>query len=190
MMDEINRLILSELHKNGRVTLKSLEKTTGYTSMGIKKRIDKLVDEGAIKITALLNARYFKLCAAVILIETDGPETIDRIIKRFENCPRIVNLFTTVGGYNLVAIVVAENQETLESISIEKCSLRSEKGIRRSEFLIIRDYNYNPFIPVNNENSHKKLNKPPCTVECKPCPRYDADACMGCPATTYYKGSL
>ncbi len=158
--------------------------------MGIKKRIDKLVREGAMKITSLLNARHFKLCAAVILIETDGPETIQRIIKRFENCPRIVNLFTTIGGYNLVAIVITENQETLESISIEKCSLRSEKGIRRSEFLKIRDFNYNPFIPVNIENPLKKVNKPPCTVDCKPCTRLDTDACVGCPATTYYKGSL
>jgi len=158
--------------------------------MGIKKRIDKLVDEGAIKITTLVNARYFKLCAAVILIETDGPETIDRIIKRFEDCPRIVNLFTTVGGYNIIAIVVAENQETLESISVEKCSLRSEKGIRRSEFLIIRDYNYNPFIPVRQEIVEQRRDKPPCSVECKPCDRYNSDNCLGCPATTNYKGTF
>jgi len=189
-MDEINRVILTELNKNGRVTLKALEEKTGYTSMGIKKRIDKLVEEGAIKITTLMNARYFKLCAAVILIETDGPETIERIIKRFENCPRIVSLFTTVGGYNIVAIVMAENQETLESISIEKCSLRSEKGIRRSEFLQIRDYNYDPFIPVKAEIAEQKMDSPPCMVECKPCNRYNSDCCVGCPATTYYKGTL
>ncbi|HME56531.1 MAG TPA: winged helix-turn-helix transcriptional regulator [Candidatus Lokiarchaeia archaeon] len=189
-MDDINRMILTELYKNGRVTLKALEKKTGYTSMGIKKRIDKLVEEGAIKITTLMNARYFNLCAAVILIETDGPETIERIIKRFENCPRIISLFTTVGGYNIVAIVMAENQETLESISIEKCSLRSEKGIRRSEFLKIRDYNYNPFIPVKTEIAQQEMDNPPCMVECKPCNRYNSDACVGCPATTYYKGQL
>lgn len=162
----------------------------GYTGMGAKIRVDKLLRENAIKISAQLNLKHFKLCAAVVLIETDGPETMQRLLKRFEDCPRVLHIFTTIGGYNMIALVVAENQETLESISMEKCSLRSEKGIRRSEFYPIRDIHYSPFIPIRENLTHRGLAVPPCNVDCKLCERYKSEDCARCPATEYYLGSL
>ena len=189
-MDEIDRKIISRLEIDGRTTLKDIAKATGYTGMGIKKRIDKLLREGAIKISAQMNPKYFNLVAAVVLIETDGPETAQRLLKRFKECPRVIHIFTTIGGYNIVALVVAENQETLESISIEKCSLRSEKGIRRSEFYPVRDIHYAPYLAIREYLTHKGLTVPPCNVDCRQCERYKSENCVGCPATLYYRGPL
>lgn len=87
------------------------------------------------------------MCAAVVLIETDGSETMQKLLKRFRNCPRIIHMFTTLGRYNVIALVAAENQKTLESISMERCSIRSEMGIRRSEFYPIGEIHYSPFYP-------------------------------------------
>jgi len=189
-MDEADRKIISQLQIDGRTSFEALGHIIGYTGMGVKKRVDKLLAEKAIKISAQMNLKYFKLCAAIVLVETDNPETMQRLLKRFEDCPRVIHIFTTIGGYNMIALVVAENQETLESISMEKCSLRSEKGIRRSEFYQIRDVGYSPFMLIRRYLAHKDLSVPPCNVDCRSCARYKSKQCVRCPATEYYLGSI
>jgi len=189
-LDDVDRKIISQLQVDGRTTFRKLAEVTGYTSVGVKRRVEKLLNEGSLRISAQLNLRRFDLCSAMVLIETDGPETMQRLIERFEECPRVVHIFTTVGGFNLIALVVAENQETLESISMEKCSMRSEKGIRRSEFYPIRHVHYTPFISVRETLAHKDLPSPPCNVDCESCPRFVSEECVRCPATEYYLGPL
>ena len=189
-MDEVDRKVISQLQTDGRTSFEALGKIIGYTSMGAKKRLGKLLESEAIKVSAQLNLKHFKLCSAIVLIETDGPGTTQKLLKRFKECPRVAYVFTTIGGYNIIALVVAENQETLENISMEKCSLRSEKGIRRSEFYPIRDIDYSPFISIRKHLTHRGLAVPPCNVDCKLCERYKSKDCVRCPATEYYLGSL
>lgn len=189
-MDEIDRKIISKLHDNGRTTFEELGKIIKYSSMGAKKRTDKLLKSETIKISAQLNIKHLDLCSAVVLIETDSSETTQRLLKRFRECPRVVNIFTTVGGYNIVALIVAENLKTLESISMEKCSIRSEKGIRRSEFFPIGEIHYTPFLSIRESLTHKGLPTPPCNVECQTCERFRSEECVGCPATEDYRGQL
>ena len=189
-MDEVDRKIISQLQLDGRTTLEELGKITGYTSMGVKKRIDKLLEGEVIKVSALLNLRPLNLCAAIVLLEIESADAMQRLLDRFRDCPRVVHIFTTLGGYNLIALVVAEDQDTLESISMEKCSLRSSEGIRRSEFYPIGNIHYSPFLAIREHLTHKEKTISPCNVDCRPCQRYKAKKCVGCPATTHYRGTL
>jgi DNA-binding Lrp family transcriptional regulator len=158
--------------------------------MGVKKRVKNLLEQDVIKVSALLNIKPLNLCAAIMFLEIESAEAMNRLLERFKDCPRVVQIFTTLGGYNLIALIVAENQETLESISIEKCSLRSSEGIRRSEFYPIGNINYSPFLPIREHLTHKEKTTTPCNVDCRPCSRYKAEKCVGCPAMSYYKGTL
>ena len=133
-LDEIDWKLIVQLQKNGRTTFKELGETIGFTSLGAKKRVDKLLKNGHIHISALINPDALNLRLALIMLEVESAETMRKIIKRYSECPRIINLFTTMGGFNLIALVMAEDQATLESESMEKCALRSGEGIRRSEF--------------------------------------------------------
>lgn len=189
-MDEVDRKIISQLQLDGRTTFKELGQIAGYTSMGIKKRVKNLLEQDVIKVSALLNIKPLKLCAAILLLEIESAEAMNKLLERFRNCPRVVHIFTTLGGYNLIALVVAEDQETLESISVEKCSLRSSEGIRRSEFYPIGNIHYSPFLVIREHLTHKEKTTSPCNVDCRPCQRFKAKKCVGCPATTYYRGTL
>ncbi|MDH5389641.1 MAG: winged helix-turn-helix transcriptional regulator [Candidatus Bathyarchaeota archaeon] len=189
-MDEIDRKIVSQLQLDGRTTLKELSRIVGYTSMGIKKRVRNLLEQDVIKVSALLNIEPLKLCAAILFLEIESAEAMHKLLERFRNCPRVVHIFTTLGGYNLIALIMAEDPETLQSISIEKCSLRSSEGIRRSEFYPIGNINYSPFLPIREHLTHKERTTTPCNVDCRPCNRYKAQKCVGCPATIYYRGTL
>ena len=189
-MDEIDKKIVTQLQINGRTTLQDLAKSIGYTSMGTKKRLEKLITKGTIKVSALINPSALKLHPAIVMLEMESAEAMQDILNRFEECPRVIQLFKTMGGFNLIALVVAETPETLESISMEKCSLRCSKGIRRSEFYPVSDTYFSPFLQIRENLAHKERKVTPCNVECDPCNRYETQKCVGCPTTTYYKGSL
>ena len=170
--------------------MEDLARNVGLTSMGIKKRIQKLLDKDAIKVSALLNPSYFKLFPAIVMLEMESAEAMQNLLERFKDCPRVVYIFKTIGGYNLIALVVAEDQNTLESISMEKCSLRSSAGIRRSEFYPIGDIYFSAFLPIREHLTHKERTVTPCNVDCRPCTRYKTQKCVGCPTTTHYRGTL
>ena len=189
-LDEVDRKIISQLQLSSRTTFEELGKLVGYTSMGAKKRVDKLIREGVIEVSATLNTTSLNLFPAIVMLEMEGAEAMNRLLNRFEYCPRVVHIFTTLGGYNIIALVVAEDQDTLESISMEKCSLRSGEGIRRSELYPIGNIHYSPFLMVREYLTHKERTIAPCGVDCRPCQRYQSHKCVGCPTTQYYKGHL
>lgn len=189
-MDDVDRKIISQLQLDGRTSFEKLGKLIGFTNMGAKKRVDKLLERGIINVSALVNTEQLNLHAALVLIEIENAETMQRLLERFKKCPRVVNIFTTLGGFNIIALVVAEDRETLDSISVEKCSLRSGSGIRRSEFYPIGNIHYSPFLPVRKYLAHKERKTTPCGVDCRPCNRYKTEKCVGCPTTSYYKGTL
>jgi Lrp/AsnC family leucine-responsive transcriptional regulator len=189
-LDDVDRKIISQLQQDGRTTLQDLAKTIGYTSMGTKKRLEKLLKNGTIKVSALINPDALKLHPAIVMLEMESAEVMQKLLDRFKDCPRVVHIFKTIGGYNLIALVVAETQETLESISMEKCSLRCSQGIRRSEFYPISDMYFSQFLQIRENLAHKERKMTPCDVDCDPCSRYEAQKCVGCPTTSNYKGTL
>ena len=189
-MDEVDKKIIAQLQEDGRTSLEDLSKITGFTSMGTKKRLEKLVKNGTIKVSALLNAEALGLHPAIVMLEIENAEAMQNLLERFKDCPRVIQIFKTMGGFNLIAIVLAENRETLESISMEKCSMRSGPGIRRSEFYPISDTYFSPYVQIRENLAHKDTPVTPCSVDCDPCTRYKLHKCVGCPATTNYKGTL
>jgi DNA-binding Lrp family transcriptional regulator len=189
-MDKIDWKLIMQLRSDGRKTFKELGETIGYTSLGAKKRIEKLLKKNLIHISALVNTDALDLRLALILLEIESAETMRKIIDRYSKCPRVINFFTTIGGYNLIALVMAENQATLESESMEKCALRSGEGIRRSEFYLIGRVHHYPFLPLKADALKEKGDITPCGVQCKDCPSFQDEKCVGCPALSYYRGPL
>jgi len=189
-LDEIDKKIIAHLQADGRITLKDLAKIIGFTSMGTKKRLEKLIDKGALKVSALINPSTLKLHPAIVMLEMESSRAMQKLLDRFKDCPRVIQIFKTIGGYNLIALVVAEDRDTLESIAIENCSLRSGQGIRRSEFYPISETLFSSFLPIRENLAHKERTMPPCNVKCEPCKRYELRKCPGCPTTSHYKGSL
>jgi len=189
-MDKIDWKLIIQLRSDGRKTFKELGEAIGFTSLGAKKRIEKLLKKNLIHISALVNTDALNLRLALILLEIENAETMRKIIDRYSKCPRVINFFTTMGGYNLIALVMAEDQATLESESMEKCALRSGEGIRRSEFYLIGRVHHYPFLPLKADALNEKGDVTPCGVQCKECPSFQDEKCFGCPTLSYYRGPL
>ncbi len=189
-LDDVDWKIIRELQRDGRTTFKDLGEIVGFTGLGAKKRVEKLLEQNVIKVSALVNAETLDLRLAIVLLEMENAEAMQKIVDRFRECPRVINFFTTLGGYNLVALVMAEDQDTLESECMENCSLRSSEGIRRSEFYPIHNTHYSSFLKLRGYPIGKERTVTPCNVDCRRCSSYQAERCVGCPATSCYSGPL
>ncbi len=188
-MDAKDRKVVSILQNNGRATLAEIAESIGLSSMGAKKRVDKLEKAQLIKIKALLNTEKLEIITALIAMELESAEALEKMLERFKDCPRIIKFFITTGGYNLFALIFAEDYHSLESVSLEKCSLRSQEGVRRFELYPIQEIKYDSFLDINVV-AEKALEYAPCGVHCGSCKRYEQERCLGCPATRFYRGRL
>ncbi|RLG51275.1 MAG: Lrp/AsnC family transcriptional regulator [Thermoproteota archaeon] len=188
-MDEIDRKVVAALQENGRASLKKIGEILGFTSMGAKKRLDKLLKSGMIKVSALVNVKKAKAYAAILLLEVNSSAAMKRILEKFKKCPRVVYVCSTIGGYNMLVMTVAEDLSTLESESLEVCSIRSQPGVRRSEFYPIGEIYYSPYLPVRVNLASRSREKAPCGAVCKNCERYASNKCRACPSTIYYRSS-
>ena len=147
MLDEIDKKLIEMLTTDGRRSLSEMGKKLGLSHVAIKKRLDKLCTKNIIKIVPAINFSQLKLKAVMILAEVRTSGDMDNIFKKYSSCPRMVLLSTAMGRFNLIAIMVGENDSTIESI-LTVCSFRREKGIMKSEIHLINSISIPRFIPI------------------------------------------
>jgi len=117
-----------------------------------------------IKVSASVNLDTLNLYAALVLLELESQESEEKVLERLKEYPRVVHVFLMLAGYNLAALVIAENLGTLESKSMEKRSLRSQDRVHRSEFYPIGNIQYSPFLPIRENWATKERDIAPCNV--------------------------
>jgi len=186
LLDNVDKIIVSELQKDGRVALASIAKKTGISHVAIHKRLEKLINEGIVNISASLNTERLDAKVAVILVEVVNSIRLKELIETFKNCPRTV-LLSALSASNLLTIIVGEDFRTLESV-IGICSLRVQEGVRRSEVHIGNLPTYPKFLPMRITTEPKEC--APCGARCSACENFKSKQCFGCPATKSYIGPL
>ena len=96
-LDQIDKKIIAKLQTDGRTTLKDLAEIIGFTSMGTKKRLEKLVDKGTLKVSALINPNALELHPAIVMLEMESSQAMNKLLDRFKDCPRVIQIFKTIG---------------------------------------------------------------------------------------------
>ena len=189
-LDDIDWKIIRQLQLDGRKTFKGIGEAVGFTGLGARRRVKNLLEQEVIRASVLINTEALDLRLAMIMLEMESADAIRETLDRYKECPRVINFFTTMGSYNLIVLVMAEDQGTLESESMEQCALRSGKGIRRSEFYPIGKIHHSTFLPLRAYTPRKTGDTTPCGVDCKECPPFRDQKCVGCPSMSYYRGPL
>ncbi|MEM2914026.1 MAG: AsnC family transcriptional regulator [Candidatus Bathyarchaeia archaeon] len=183
----MDKKIIHILQEDGRASLSSIGKELGLSHVAVMKRLKNLC-ERLVKVSPGINAEYLGFRVAVVNAEVETPERLRELVNLFSKCPRVVFLTTTMGAYNLMTIMVAEDADTLNAI-VEVCSIRAQKGVRRSEATIGEAPKIPKYLPIKIVAA-KEDEKAPCGINCGKCMRYQEEKCLGCPATKYYRGPL
>ncbi|MEM3401747.1 MAG: AsnC family transcriptional regulator [Candidatus Hadarchaeales archaeon] len=186
-MDDIDKKIISFLQEDGRISLSEIGQKVGLSHVSVRKRLKNLC-ESLVKVSAGLNAEQLALHIAIVNAEVETHERLQELIDIFSKCPRIVFVTTTTGAYNMMTIMVAEDADTLNAI-LEVCSVRAQRGIRRSEAVIGEAPAVPRYLPIKIV-PNKEMEVAPCGINCGKCSRYKNQKCLGCPATKHYRGPL
>ena len=128
--DDTNRLIISEMIKDGRVKYTTLARKIGVTPAAIKERVERLIRLKMIRPTALVNTLDLFPVSATLGIEADA-ECANLLIRKLRPCPLVINITRTSGMHNLMLMVVAEDFAQLESFLNNQ--IRNEPGIKHVE---------------------------------------------------------
>ena len=88
-LDKIDYQIIKELHENARVSASTIARKTGSNERTIRKRIERLIQSGVFRLTAILDPEAFGyITAADIFLEAD-PAYEARILDRLMQIPEI-----------------------------------------------------------------------------------------------------
>ena len=176
------------MQKDGRIPLSEIAKKAGISHVAILKRLRKLLERKIINVSAAIGAEEIAGSKiAVITAEVENYSRLQELIRLFQSCPRVIFL-SALSASNLMTIVFGENMSTLESI-IGVCSIRVQKGVRRSDVQIGEIPAYPKFIPIR-VMSERESRVAPCGALCMDCGRFKDKMCLGCPATQFYTGPL
>lgn len=88
-VDQLDYEILQALHQDARVAASEIARITGANERTIRKRIDRLVNEGVIRMSAIVNPHAFGyVTAADIFLEVD-PASEDEVIQTLMAMPEV-----------------------------------------------------------------------------------------------------
>ncbi len=188
-LDNIDKKLISTLLRDGRKSLSEIGRELGMSHVAVGKRMDKMVRDGILRVTAAVNAEKLDIKMLFMAIETENTEVAEQILEKYHDCPRLIMLAPVTGRYNLFAVMVAEDTWSLES-TMGTCSLRTEPGVRRSETWFGNAPLVPTHLPLDLSPTCEDKTTAPCGRNCGECKRYVAEKCVGCPPTSFYKGTL
>lgn len=187
MLDRIDRILISELQKDGRKPLSQVAKKIGISHVALKKRLKNLMDRGFVAISANLNLEATGAKAALITVEVENYARLKELMDIFKDCPRTVFLMPLTGS-NLISVILGEDLSTLENV-VGVCSLRAQRGVRWSKVQIGNLPVYPKHLPIRIQ-LQRLSPVAPCGVRCNTCESFKNNECVGCPSTKFYNGPL
>ena len=88
-IDTLDYQIIQILHRQARTAASEIARQTGTNERTIRKRIERLVEDGVIRLTAVLNPLPLGFVTAVdIFLEVD-PEREDEILAQLMEMPEV-----------------------------------------------------------------------------------------------------
>ncbi|MEZ5116289.1 MAG: Lrp/AsnC family transcriptional regulator [Candidatus Nanopelagicales bacterium] len=132
-LDDVSKAIIEQLQEDGRRPYAAIGKAVGLSEAAVRQRVQRLLDSGVMQIVAVTDPLQVGFPrAAMIGVRVEGD--IEIVAEKLESMPEIDYLVITAGGYDILAEVVAEDDEHL--LEIVNRRIRSIPGVRVTETFV------------------------------------------------------
>lgn len=134
-LDQLDYDIIRLLHEDARVAASEIARQTGANERTVRKRIDRLVGEGIIRLTAIIDPTAFGyVTAADILLEAD-PAQEEQIVQRLFSMPEITYVAFGQGSQEIsIEARFKDNDELREFL---RKTLPSIPGVTVSRYALV-----------------------------------------------------
>src|SRR5699024_9158590 len=114
--DDIDRRLVEELIKDGRMSYVELAKKVGLSRVAVKDRIQNLIDEGVIEnFTISINSEKFgKKVSAFFEVDVE-PKQLQEVAQNLADNPSVASIYQMTGPSTLHMHVLVENFQMLET---------------------------------------------------------------------------
>jgi len=189
-LDNISLYLAALLQRDGRMSLVDLAKEIGVSSHNtVQNRLTEMQNQKYLRIVAEMNAKNLGFEVVLILYSTLRDEDHSKIINLYNCCPRVIQVGSLIGNYDVFIMAYAENRSILESITRGHCFYNEQIQFSERLILILGEEIKPPFFPIEFPVISEE-NETPCKANCTDCDSYKKEHCTGCPGTEYYNGPL
>lgn len=127
--------ILSELTKDGSISVPNLSKKLGINTSVLYSRIKRLVKKKLItKFTVLVDESLIGIGVRATMGINRDPKQKDQIHKALLKTPEVTMISEVTGRFDIIITVRARNLEELHTVAIEK--IGKIEGIQNTETFV------------------------------------------------------
>ena len=123
-LDEVDRAILTELQREGRISLAELGRRIDLSGAATHSRIRRLEQQGYVRgYAALLDrelAGYDMLCLVRVSLERHQPETVEAFRRTVQGIPEVIECYHVTGDADYVLKVAIRNRKDLERFLVDR----------------------------------------------------------------------
>ena len=130
-MDLTDRRIVELLSRNARRSNVELARELGVSEGTIRKRIDRLVSSGAVKVVGLVDPQAAGYPTRVLINVAVETSRLSEVGDLFVSMPEVVNVYWTTGEFDYVVDAVFRSDQELQPFLADR--LGQVPGVRQSQ---------------------------------------------------------
>ncbi|MGI6609916.1 MAG: Lrp/AsnC family transcriptional regulator [Limnochordia bacterium] len=134
-LDDLDRKILRYLQQDGRMPFTAIATALNLAEGTVRKRVNRLIDEGVLKITGVLDpSKVGVQTLAIVGVKLTGAE-VEEVVAQLEMLPEVRYMAICTGAYDVIMEVVVSNMEDLYAFLTK--TLRAIPGVSSSDTSLV-----------------------------------------------------
>lgn len=132
-LDAVSKAIIEQLQIDGRQPYGAIGRAVGLSEAAVRQRVQRLLEAGVIQIVAVTDPMQVGFPrAAMVGVHVEGD--VEAVADAMEAMAEVDYLVICAGGFDLMAEVVAENDDHL--LEIVNRRIRAIPGVRSTETFV------------------------------------------------------
>ncbi|MGV0152584.1 Lrp/AsnC family transcriptional regulator [Rhodococcus sp. IC4_135] len=162
-LDEQDLAIISGLQEDGRRSYGQLAKTVGLSETAVRRRTQRLIDSGVIRIVAVSDTAYLrKTVGATVGVFCDDDATA--VIEALDAMPEVDYIVSTAGKYRLLFEAQCKSNDELFQLTNRVLSVPGVSGLETHYYIKYHKQTYTWPPGVERRNVQDQVNEPEATI--------------------------
>ena len=133
--DELDMKIITELARDGNISVPNLSKKLGINTSVLYSRIKRLIKKKLIKkFTIVVDESLIGIGVRATMGINRDPKQKDQIHKSLMKTPEVIEISEVTGRFDILITLRARNLEELHTVAIEK--IGKIEGIQNTETFV------------------------------------------------------